>query len=117
VSEQASRGPRRAGCALVVLAAVGLAVGAGLWLGKRDDAGKTPCQLYARAMARALDHCYSGQTREHGHHIAVCEEMIDPGEACLERIREVAALSCPDLEQWPHVASAEVCRRRPPASP
>ena len=94
---------------MAVVLALALVVGGGLWLGKRDEAGKTPCELYARTVVRALDHCYSGQTREHGHHIAYCEQSIDPGEACLERIR---SLSCEELERGPLAAAGDVCRKQ-----
>ena len=113
MSEPEASRPGRIGCAAVLILVVGLAVGGGVWLGKREDASKTPCQLYARTMVGALDNCHSGQTREHAHHIAVCEQNLDPSDACLARIKEVAVQSCPDLEQWPHVASADVCRKQP----
>jgi hypothetical protein len=35
---------RRLGCAAVVAVAVAAIVGAGLWLGRRDVASKTPCE-------------------------------------------------------------------------
>jgi hypothetical protein len=98
------------GCAVVVVAAAGIVLGAGLWLGKRDEESLTRCQRYARTIVRALDHCYSGKTREHRHHIEECDRSIDPSEACLERIQD---LPCEELERGPAVAAAGVCLRQP----
>jgi hypothetical protein len=98
------------GCAAVLVAALGIVLGAGLWLGKRDEESLTRCQRYARTVVRALDHCYSGKTREHRHHIGECERSIDPPEACLERIQ---VLPCEELERGPAAAAAGVCLRQP----
>ena len=109
MADAVSNKPNYAGCALIVIPIVGLFVGAGLWLGQREDAAKTPCQRYAAVVARILYNCHSGQTKAPEHHTAVCERTLDPTPACLERLE---ALSCDELKYPPEVAAGAACARK-----
>ena len=97
------------GCGLIVLAVVGAIIGFGLWLGKRDRESKTPCERYAEVMARALDNCHSGVNRSARHHVAICEQSVDPTPSCLKRVKQ---MKCNALEIGPS-AFGEVCQKQP----
>jgi hypothetical protein len=92
----------------VVVIAAGLVVGAGTAFSRCDEASKTPCERYAATMARELDNCHSGVTRNHRHHIEICERSVSATEACLEKIE---TLSCPELEANPAAAAGDVCQK------
>jgi hypothetical protein len=102
----------RIGCAVVVVAVLIVAVGGGLWLGHRDDEAKTPCERYARTVARALDNCHSGQNRTYSHHVEICEKSLQPDDACLEQIRKLSQTSCETLEREVFDGFAG-CRKQP----
>jgi hypothetical protein len=99
--------PRRVGCAVVLLAVVAVVVGAGFFLGRREDASKSPCERYAETMAGALDNCSSGRNRNSSYHVAACERSVNPSEACLERLK---SLPCDQLDLAPGSAGP-VCRK------
>jgi hypothetical protein len=97
----------RIGCAVIALAVAGLAVGGGVFLSRHEDSSKSPCERYARTMARVLDNCHSGKNRNHAYHVAACEKSVNPTDACLERIE---SLPCDQLEIGP-TAAGPVCRK------
>jgi hypothetical protein len=109
VADADSKKSNNVGCALIAIALLGLFIVTGLWLGRRDDAAKTPCERYADVAARVLYNCHSGQTKELEHHIAVCERVLDPTTACLERLD---ALTCDELNQPPERAAGAACARK-----
>ena len=98
----------RIGCALLVLLAVAAVIGTGLWLGRKEDAARTPCERYMRILRTALDHCHSGVTENPEHHLGICEQSINPTEACFDKIR---AMSCPEINADPTGASLPACRK------
>ncbi len=100
--------PGKVGCLAIVLVLVGAVAGVGLLLGRKQEASKTPCERYVATMVRALDNCSSGETRNHAHHLAVCEQSVDPTPDCLERIEE---LKCAELEHAP-TAAGDVCHKK-----
>jgi len=100
--------PGKLGCLVIVLAVAGAVAGAGLLLGRRQEASMTPCERYVVTMDRALDNCSSGATRNRDHHLAVCQRSVDPTPACLDRIE---ALPCAELEHGP-AAAGDVCRKK-----
>lgn len=102
------RGPGKLGCLVIVLVLAGAVAGVGLLLGRKQEAAKTPCERYVATMQRALDNCSSGETRNHAHHLAVCEQSVDPTPECLERIEK---LKCAELEQGP-ASAGDVCRKK-----
>jgi hypothetical protein len=110
VDENNSKLRGRIGCALVVLVAIGAVVGVGLWMGRKQDAERTPCERYMRTILTAGDHCHSGVTRNAEHHLAICERSIDPTEACFDAIR---AMTCPQINADPTGASLPACRKQP----
>lgn len=97
----------RIGCALVILA-LGVVLGAGLWIARKQDAERTPCERYMRTLRISLDHCHSGVTKNPEHHLGICEELIDPTEACFDAIR---AMTCPEIDADPTGASLPACRK------
>ena len=101
--------PNTVGCLLIVIPVIGLMIGAGLWLGQRKDAAKSPCQRYADVVDRVLRNCHSGQNKGADYHMAICERSLDPGPTCLERLD---ALTCDQLESPPHVAAGAACSRK-----
>ena len=109
VSDAESSKPNYVGCSLIAIPILALFVGAGLWLGQRQDAAKTPCQRYASVAARVLHNCHSGLTKALDHHTAVCERVLDPTPACLERLD---ALTCEELQLPPEVAAGAACSRK-----
>lgn len=108
MTDAESSKPNYAGCLLIVLPVLALFVGAGLWLGQKKDAAKTPCQRYADVVDRVLRNCHSGQNKGADHHMAICKQALDPTPACLERLD---ALTCDELELPPHVAAGAACSR------
>ncbi len=102
------KGPGKLGCLVIVLVLVGAVAGVGLLLGRKQEASKTPCERYVATMTRALDNCSSGETRNHAHHLAVCEQSVAPTPDCLDRIEE---LPCAELENAP-AAAGDVCRKK-----
>ena len=94
------------GCLAIFLVAAGLIAGIGMYLGSREDAAKTPCERYAKVVAVALDNCHSGVNRSHRHHIAICEQMVNPSSDCLGKIKK---LSCDELERGPAVSVGDAC--------
>ena len=82
-------------------------IATGVWLGQRQDASRTPCERYARAAARALANCHSGD-RDHQAHLAACERSVQPDEGCFDRL---GALSCDSIERNPNVV-VDVCRKQ-----
>jgi hypothetical protein len=110
VDENNSKLRGRIGCALVVLVAIGAVVGVGLWMGRKQDAERTPCERYMRTILTAGDHCHSGVTRNAEHHLAICERSIDPTEACFDAIR---AMTCPQINADPTGASLPACHKQP----
>lgn len=100
----------RIGCALVLVLAIGAVIGTGLWLGRSQDAERTPCERYMRTLRIALDHCHSGVTRNPEHHLGICERSIEPTEACFDAIR---AMTCPEINADPTGASLPACRKQP----
>lgn len=109
MADEESHKANSVGCALIALVALGLFLGAGLWLGKRDDASKTPCERYAEVAYRVLYNCHSGLSKAVEHHTAVCEQVIDPTPACLERLE---ALTCDELRRPPEIATGAACARK-----
>ena len=101
--------PNTLGCLLIVIPIIGLVIGAGLWLGHRKDAAKSPCQRYADVVDRVLRNCHSGQNKGADHHMAICEQSLDPTPACLERLD---TLTCDELERTPQVAARAACSRK-----
>lgn len=97
----------RIGCAVIALAVAGLAVGAGIFLSRKEDSSRSPCERYALTMTRALDNCSSGKTRNRDYHVGTCERSVNPTPACLERIQ---SLPCDRLEIGPSEAG-DVCRK------
>lgn len=102
------KGPGKVGCLAIVLVLAGAVVAVGFMLGRKQDASKTPCERYVTVMDRALDNCSSGATRNHDHHLAVCNQSVDPTPACLERIE---TMSCGELENAPSTFG-DVCRKK-----
>lgn len=98
---------RRAGCLVVVLVVAAAVIGGGVWLGRREDAGQTPCQRYARQAGRALANCHSG-AMDHQRLTAACAD-VEPDDGCFERLGQLA---CATIEQNPFVV-IEVCRKKP----
>lgn len=109
VADAESNKPNKPGCALIAIAIVGLFVCTGLWFKQHSDASKTPCQRYAAVAARVLYNCHSGQPKAEEHHTAVCERVLDPTPACLERLD---ALSCDELQLPPELAAGAACARK-----
>jgi hypothetical protein len=114
VEKDAGKLRGRVGCALVVLVAIGAVVATGLWLGRKRDAERTPCERYMRTLLTAGDHCHSGVTRNAEHHLAICERSIEPTEACFDAIR---AMTCPEINADPTGVSLPACQKRRPAPP
>lgn len=108
MADEESHRANSVGCALIAIAALGLFLGAALWLSKRDDAAKTPCQRYAAVANRVLANCHSGLSKSVDHHTAVCERVIDPTPACMKRLE---ALTCDELRVPPEVATGSACAR------
>lgn len=107
MSDDESHRSTNVGCALFALVALGLIVGLGMWFGKRDNDSKTPCEKYAEVAGRVLYNCHSGQAKDAKHHTAVCEELLDPTPACLERLEN---LTCDELQLPPEIATGAACR-------
>lgn len=107
-TSDATANKRRLGCLVAAVLAIGLVIGAGTLIGRCDDAKKTPCERYAATVVRELDNCHSGVTREHRHHIEICERLVNATEACLAKIE---TLSCPQLEADPAAAAGAVCQK------
>jgi hypothetical protein len=110
VDEDTSKLRGRIGCALLVLLAIGAVIGTGLWIGRKQDAERTPCERYMRVILEAGDHCHSGVTRNAEHHLGICERSINPTEACFDAIR---SMTCPEINSDPTGASLPACRKRP----
>lgn len=106
-SKSGSATHRRIGCLAVLMAAATVIAG-GVWLGRREDAEKTPCERYARAAMRALANCYSGD-KDYPKMLAACEEAVEVDDGCFDRL---GALSCEAIERNPGVV-IEVCRKKP----
>jgi hypothetical protein len=94
------------GCLVFVGLALALLIGGGLYLGFREDAEKTPCERYARVYTQRLSNCHSGVTKNHAHHIEICERDVDPSDACLEKIE---SMTCDQLEAGPAIVAPGVC--------
>ena len=56
-----------------------------------------------------LDNCHSGVTKNHAHHIEICEREVDPSDAC---IRAIEAMTCDQLEAGPARVAPQVCGKR-----
>ena len=96
----------RIGCLAVIILTVGLVIGGGLYLGKRKDAERTPCERYATVYTRQLNNCHSGVTKNHAHHIEICERDVNPSDACIQTIE---AMTCEQLEAGPAIVAPQVC--------
>ena len=109
MAEEESQRSNNIGCVLFAFAAIGIFLGVAFWLGKRDDAAKTPCERYAEVAYRVLYNCHSGLPKEVDHHTAICERALDPTPACLERLE---SLTCDELRSPPEIATGEACARK-----
>ena len=98
---------RRIGCLAVIVAAAAV-IGGGVWLGQREDASKSPCARSARAAGRALANCHSG-AMDHARLLSICEQEVEPDEACLGRL---SGVSCESIEKSPAVV-VDLCRKKP----
>ncbi len=93
---------------LVLVAIAAAVVAAAIFFGKADEESKTPCQIYAKTVTKALDNCHSGRNRSHRHHIDICEKLVAPTQSCFDAIR---AQSCDELDRTARAFGGAACEK------
>lgn len=95
------------GCASVLVAAVVVLVGLaqlGDWL----EGEPAPCERFAEKVTYALSNCHSGQTKNQSHYVQICEQRLDPSDACLQHIE---SLTCDAIDPDVIAAASAACLR------